>query len=273
MSVFRECPDPSTLAMFAEGALPRAARAEVLRHLADCPECPLVVGEMVRFLRSESPGTPSTRGRGAWWASWLAAAITALCVSVLVWQILSGGDPLQRVKNLAAKSASRPVEGQLAGFAYAPFSRFRSGPGVDLNVRYRAEAEGLIESRKTDARSLHAAGIAFLLAGDSTTAAEILSAAARAAPENASIWNDLSVVYIEQATVGDKRRFQSALTAADHARTLEPAMAAAYFNRAVALEHLGQRDAALRDYRTCSSLEPRSSWGEEARRRTAFLQR
>lgn len=271
MTIPRACPDPMTLALFAHGRLHGAARKEVERHLADCPECPFVIAETIRFLHSEAEKDEAERAPLLPPRWWLVAAVAALCASALVWQVVANRDALRRVKGLAAKSAVRPVEGRLVDFDYTPFSNIRSDSSIDPDIRYRAEAEELAESGRMDPRAAHAQGVALLLAGESATAVEILSAAAQADPQNETVWNDLSVAYIALATVGDIRHFQSALTAADRARSLAPTMPSAHFNRGIALQYLGQRDAALREYRTCSALEPGSPWADEAKRRAALL--
>lgn len=266
----RGCPDPSILAAFVEGTLEPAWRGDVERHVADCPECPLVIAETTRFLRSdeeeaEEGADPSLR-RSWWWLA-AAAAFVTLCVAG-VWQVVAKRDPLRRVKEIASESTIRPVEGRLAGFAYAPFSSPRSERRAPVDLALRAEVERLGEGAGTDAGALHARGVALLLTGDHDRALSLLEAATRDDPADASAWSDLSAAYVAAGTIGDRAHLLHAIKAARHA----PFSAAAQFNRAVALEHLGRPGEAVSAYQRALELEPRSAWRQEIESRIARLQ-
>lgn len=262
------CPEPSELAAFVEGSLDPSVRREVERHVADCAECPLVVAEAVRFLsdsREEPDADAVTSRHRHWW--WIAAAVAAavLCTPALIWQLSASRDSLRRVKQLASSSATRTVEGRLAGFGYAPFPVSRSaGPKRQEIVAFRAEAERLD-------RSQHARGVALLLAGDVRAAVTLLEAAAEEDPDDAELWNDLAAAHLAGGAIGDRAEFESALHAVDGATALDPALAAAQFNRGAILEHLGRPAEAVGAYRRAIALDPSSGWSEEAEFRVARL--
>lgn len=269
----RGCPDPSILAAFIEGTLDAPTRREVERHIADCPECPAVIAETARFLKTdveEADGESDPPPRRHW--RWLAAAaaFAALCMAG-AWQMEVRRDPLWKVKQIAAECKVRPVEGRLVGFEYAPFPVLRSDrkPAVDLALR--AEAERLNESSETDATALHARGVALLLTGEVRAALPLLEAATRLAPHNASFWCDLAAGYISAGTVGDPLMFSRARAAADRAVALSPSSADAHFNLAVAFERLGRGEDAVGAYLHTNDLEPSSQWREEVASRISRL--
>jgi tetratricopeptide (TPR) repeat protein len=253
----RGCPDPSVLAAFVEGTLDAQTRRDVERHVADCPECPGVIAETARFLEAgvdEAEGEPDPPPGRQWW--WLTAAAFAALCTLGAWQFVVNRDPLRHVKQIASECAVRPVEGQLVGFGYAPLSLPRAGrkPAVDLALR--AEAERLT--------SFHARGVALLLLGNVNAAVPSLERATRLTPDDAEVWSDLAAARIAA------REFSRALTAADRAVALAPSLAAAHFNRALALEYLGRRDEAIRAYQRAMNLDPR--WREEIASRIEQLQ-
>ncbi len=67
--------EPDTVALILDGRLGRAERAEVTRHLADCPICRAEVAEVDRALQR----VPVRRWQAA---GWLAAAAVVLAVAI-----------------------------------------------------------------------------------------------------------------------------------------------------------------------------------------------
>jgi tetratricopeptide (TPR) repeat protein len=261
MSTPRGCPDDSVLAAFAEGTLADDERLTVEQHVADCPECPGVIGETVRFLRDggdegSNRDEPPPR---SWWRIAAAAAILVLCLPAAFW-LVANRDPLSNVREIAEALPTRPVEGRLASFDHAPFEEFRSG-GLPRGetIALRAAAE-----RLRNANAPHARGIALLLAGDVANARRELEAAAQAEPRNAAIWNDLAVAHIAAGRTGGRTDYEQALTAADRAIALDRSLAGPHFNRGVTLAHLGRGTEAADAYRRATALEPTSPWSDEA---------
>jgi tetratricopeptide (TPR) repeat protein len=261
----RGCPDPSILAAFIEGTLDALTRREVEHHIADCPECPAVIAETARFLKTdveEADGESDPPPRRHW--RWLAAAaaFAALCMAS-AWQMEVRRDPLWKVKQIAAECKTRPVEGRLVGFEYVPFPLPRSDRKPTVDLALRAEAERLNEGGS----SSHARGVALLLVGDVNAALPFLEMATRLSPDDANLWSDLAAAYVATGS-----EFSRALAAADQAINLAPSLAAAHFNRAVALTHLGRRDEAVHAYRRALDLDERSEWRKEIATRVALLQ-
>jgi tetratricopeptide (TPR) repeat protein len=263
----RGCPDPSILAAFVEGTLDARSHREVERHVADCFECPGVIAETAQFLHAEAEeldGDADPPLRTPWWRV-ATAAFVALCV-LGIWQLAARRDPLGRLKELAAQSPTRLVEGQLAGFAYARFSTTRSDQKPEVDLALRAEAERLSEGQ-----SLHARGVASLVVGEVDSALPLLEAAARTSPDDPMMWSDLSAAYIAAGSYGDHKRLLAAVAAADHAIQLAPASPAAHFNRALALERLRRPEEAIREYERASALESRPEWREEIQSHISLL--
>jgi tetratricopeptide (TPR) repeat protein len=274
------CPEPATLAAFVEGKLDASESSVVERHLSECAECVSVAGEATRFLaegaeeQAESDADLPHGTLGTSVAA-IAAVLALVCFAALWWFITSRRDPLHRLRQAAAMSATRSVEPRLANFPYARFSQPRAGVSTERDEQdpVIAEAEDVAELRGRDARAWHARGVAALLLHDDASAARCLTIATSLAPEEASYWNDLSASEIARdGGRGDARTLQSGMMAADHALVLAPAFAAAFFNRGLASERLGLRQQAIDGYARALRLEPRSSWASETRTRMRRLQ-
>ena len=271
----RSCPDASVLAAYVEGKLDRRLRREVERHVADCPDCPTVIAETVHFLRNEvdeGEGDIDSPSRAPLGRFAIAAGVAALCVVGVVWQDVIKRDPLRSLKQTAANAKARTVEGRLADFEYAPFIVSRSGRKPAIDLALRAEAERLQKSHASSVRTLHARGVALLLTGDVPSALHVLDAVSRRAPNDAKVQSDLAVAYIAAGHGSNREPFRRALSAAEAAIAISPSLAAAHFNRAVALEHLGRPSEAVDAYRHVIEMESRSSWRDESLQRVAQLQ-
>jgi tetratricopeptide (TPR) repeat protein len=267
------CPDAETLSAFAERTLDDQRRKEIERHLADCPECPGVVGATVQFLSDDAENDGIEAGPRRQWR-WVTAAATlaAIAVPVVIWHSTSR-DPLRRLKQLAAATETRSVEGRLAGFEYVPFSRTRSDTHASADLGIEAEIARLSEQERTDAAGLHARGVALLLAGEAQAALGALASAVRADSRSAIIWNDLAVAYLAEAELGVGSASTRALEAASRAAALAPDLAAAHFNRALALERMKRPAEAMAAYRQAVALEPRSRWTAEAEQHVRSMSR
>ena len=143
------CPDEHLIASFAEGSLGDAGHTEVAGHVADCPACANLVGEIARHLRDgtseEVPeftlararrlGGDRLSGRMSFVPKLAAAAIAVVCVSTLVHFMgvdSPAAPPEDRVpdrttRNMGAASASLQVLSPAAGATLEP---------GDLDVRW-----------------------------------------------------------------------------------------------------------------------------------------
>jgi CHAT domain-containing protein len=101
---------------------------------------------------------------------------------------------------------------------------------------------------------------------------EALRAYANRTPDDATAWSDLSAALVQLGSRGnDVRPFLRAFAAGERALRLDPAHAAASFNRAVALESAGLRTHAITAWKDFLLLGEGGGWSVEARRRLQQL--
>jgi CHAT domain-containing protein len=113
-----------------------------------------------------------------------------------------------------------------------------------------------------------------LAAGAEARAIADLSAAAKLAPTDATLWSDLAASHLQAATAaGGAHELVPALEAATRALELDPALLAARFNQALALGHLGLWWQATTAWRHYLQDEREPHWSEEAAARLADLER
>lgn len=266
------CPVEIELAAFAEGALEAGATRRVAQHLARCSECREAVAFTTEFLREGAEPEVPVRRRGwpvdATWRRAAAAVLLLVSIAAATWRFLSPPDLLAPVRRAAAASPVRPVEGWVAGFDHAPFKEPRSTPTSRPSVEMLAATEEVEQSTGSNARVLHARGVAALFAGDHARAVTLLQQAAHAAPTNAGYWSDLAAAQLALGSVStDTTAFRQAVAAADRSIALSPSLAAAHFNRAAALDRLGRRGEATASYRRALAVEPPAEWRAEIFRR------
>lgn len=267
------CPEADILAAFAEGTLPPERRVEVERHVADCAECPMVIGDVVRFLAESEDRVydhpKPLMAYGRWW--FVAAAIAAICIPIAIRQTMTSQDPLREVRRIAVGQAERLYEGRLYGLPHARFRSPRGGEHGSVPIELRAEGERLAR-RGNNAEVLHARALAALLSANPREAARLLNGAIQLAPNDTAIWNDLAVAEIARAGLGDDIAAISALNAAEHAIALAPSIPDTHYNRALALEQLGRDSEAEDAYRQALAHERSDAWRAEIRGRLQRLE-
>jgi len=111
-----------------------------------------------------------------------------------------------------------------------------------------------------------AAAAAHLVLGDAAAAVQALEALAREMPSDATVHNDLAAAYLARAEEGGAGDYDRALRVAVEAARLNPQLAEAWFNRAVAAAALGRSDEAAAAVRRLAELEPTSAWAALLRR-------
>lgn len=149
----------------------------------------------------------------------------------------------------------------MSGFSWSPIVAKRS-----LNVNQRATAASVSaaigEDHSHDGR--HADAVADFVAGNDARALQLLLAIPEEA-RTAAMWNDLAAVQMNRAASGSASAIVDAIAAADSALISDPQSAEARFNRALAIEKLGLRDAAAEAWRRYLEIDPGSAWADEAR--------
>lgn len=276
------CPEPEDLAAFADGTLPRGARATIELHLADCETCREVLADTVSLSHEHLgptlfglPRRHVLRGGGA------ALALAASIVLILRIQpdLLPFGQSPDYARLIAAVGQNRTVEARLTGgFAYAPLKPTTRGARDLVNEDFalltaKSELEERAQATPTPANR-HAAALAQLVAGDADAAIAALESVVRDEPGRAAYHSDLAAAYIARGRTWDRRDdLEKAKAAADRAITLEPSLEEAYFNRALALEALGEVREAEAAYRRALTRNPQSPWSAEISMRLEQVRR
>src|SRR5579864_2242021 len=169
-----------------------------------------------------------------------------------------------RATVVEAAGALRPVEACLAGMPYAALRSSRRLSLDDPHLRRLAARLGRAASHRPSPEELSAWGFLLLLAGG--RAVPVLERAVVADPSDAAALNDLGAAYLDLASPEQPIPYLRALDAFDRALALQPALAAARFNRALALERLTLRRPARVAWQRYLQLEGESGWAAEARR-------
>lgn len=108
-------------------------------------------------------------------------------------------------------------------------------------------------------------GTAYLVGGEPARAVRTY-AAVPAAERDAAFWTEFGAAQLRTAEeTHDPSRLLASIAATDSALALDPHMEPALFNRALALEALGLSPVAIREWRTCLSLEADTRWAKIAR--------
>jgi tetratricopeptide (TPR) repeat protein len=269
------CPPPEILGAFVEGKLDPATRNRVKGHVASCSQCVFVVGETNLYLHHEGDDSDMEADephRGWRRTAAIAAAVAVVC-ALAAWMAEKRRDPLDELRRAAAAVPSRPVEGQLSGFTYLPYRTPRSDASQkDAILRLKAERIARMETT-TDPRAWHARGVAALMLRNNIVAIADLQRAVALSPREPTYWNDLAAAHLASGASGKASELRDALSAAARATALDPSLSAAEFNRAIALERLGDFRAAAAAYDRCADLDPASRWTSEVRIRQARLPR
>ncbi|MFN7976583.1 MAG: hypothetical protein U0P30_00515 [Vicinamibacterales bacterium] len=255
-----------------------------MSHLVICDDCREVVAMVAEApmpasvgpVDDHAVGRPRTVVYGA-----LALAASAL---LAVWvmrpvapaTVTDVTDPWPAID--AATGPTRPIEGRLSLVTrYTPFAApSRSATGASASFAAEAVASRLagavaVAPAGARAEAEHAAAVAALVAGHPADAVSRLDRVIADAPGSAMRQSDLAVAHLALAAIESRVHFTAALEAADEALRLAPALHAARFNRALALEGLGRVDEARDQWRAIAAdATDDSAWRAEA---TRHLQR
>ncbi len=280
-----DCPEPRQLAAFIDGALDARNRAGVEAHLAECEGCRAVVAGAVETvldldglprdagaMPERQPHAPSRRRTFLAAAAGLGVAAAILMAVFLPWPGASdpipGPDRPELAGLVAAIGDQRPFGPRLTGgFRPGPsWPVMRSGEstvGQNVPAGVRAEAARLAQ-RAEERPSLltrAAAASADLVVGRVDQAIAQLEDLTRERPDSAVFWTDLSAACLVRYTQGGDRGWaERGLEAADRALALDARLDEALYNRALALDLLGDADAARRAWRRYDTDYPDSPW-------------
>jgi CHAT domain-containing protein len=165
-------------------------------------------------------------------------------------------------------------EGRLAD---APWSAVTPGCGdrpIGAALRSAALAARRELARHVTPASLRNAAVSALVAGKVDLAIDELSRATDLAPQSGELWNDLAVARLLRAdTASEPHEVVLALGSTQSALRAAPALVAARFNRAIALDRLGLRSQAAKDWQQVLVEERDPRWRREAMVRSAALER
>ena len=279
----RDCPDDERLAQYADGALSGGERAGIERHLADCADCRAVLAETRAFHLAEPAAAPAstTPGhivpfRSRRWVTGVAAGLAAAAAIVLVVRVArpvwlfgprTDRPELQELIAAVATEPTRPVEGRLTGrFGYArppsatrgPSDRDRS-PEVSIAWAHIAKTAEAHDTPENEA----ALGVAYLALGQLDQAISTLEHAAARQPGNPQLQSDVSAAYYSRGRrQGRRDDLERALGAAERALERLPTLSEALFNRALALEGLGDSRSA-EAWNAALHAEPNAVWRQE----------
>jgi hypothetical protein len=278
-----ECPSLETIGAFVDGRFKDRERAVIADHLASCETCYFVFSEAARTrvtatasnvrLRHGYGGQVRTfvpRVSGRWVAGLAAAAMIVLAVNV--WGPFGPAADQRALDELVtAVGTARTFEARVTGgFAYAPVRGPVRGPNDASNLSPDVRIAIAEIEKQFAARPI--AATAALIGGDTTRAISILEASVEAEPTNPKLLSDLSAAYLVLAqrnnTEADAAR---ALALANRALENERLLPEALFNRALALQVLGQTGEARAAWTAYLTIDDRSGWADEARARLRIL--
>jgi CHAT domain-containing protein len=177
-----------------------------------------------------------------------------------------------------AAGPARLTEGRLsAGFAHGP-SRPRSAgerrPQIPRTIKLMSAAAQIeaLATQEPSSENLQALGLAHLALGDLAEAVTSLESALGYDPHDPQVLSDLAAVLLERGSgPGGLEEAVRALSLADEAVEIDPALAEPCFNRALALERLHLREAAIESWEDYARIDPHSPWTDDARKRSERL--
>ena len=177
------------------------------------------------------------------------------------------GDSLRLLFDAASHGQYRVVVARPNGLPYAP-ARDAGIPAPPSAAVLRA-AKDIVLTQHADR---HAVAVALLLTARPEDALNDLEQLASKNAASAAIWNDLSAARYEAAQRrDDPRELVRALAAADAALAVDRNAPEALFNRALILDALDLREAAVSAYRSYLAADSDSLWALEVRSRLRQL--
>jgi tetratricopeptide (TPR) repeat protein len=278
--------DAESLAAFVDGRVSAEERAVMEAHLAGCEPCYEALVEVTRTLAdvaapvASAPVASLPSSIIAPPRRWNRTVVVILATAAVL--ILAVGfwwaqrpTPLQTalVALADAPREARFSPGRLSvdreWKPVAPLLRGPGGDAVSLEVRSAAQAVTNLTAADRTGAALHARGLALLAMGDLDAAIDALErATATEGADLATTRADLSAARLARfRQTGNPADAQRALEDADLALRANPRAAPALFNRAAALDALGDREKSTAAWQAVLDADPSSPWSAEARRR------
>ncbi len=194
----------------------------------------------------------------------------------IAWQGQTVGAQAEATLQQVSASAGLTLDGRLTHLPAAKMAPVHRGddgndqPRLQIKATRQELERELIRRPTLDGhRTL---GRCYLAEGKPLAAFAHLQMAVQQFPRDAALHSDLGLSLLEVARTSPAAA-EEALDALDMALRLEPNLLEARYNRARALEMLGQWDEARRAWQDYIRRDPDSAWGAAARERLAFLDR
>ena len=281
-------PDLEALSAFVDGMATERERGDIETHLASCEDCFELVSEMIAVqvpiqtnLRTPTAAstlseTPFFRRKAPLFG--IAALATAAAVVLAVWMQPrpTKGTESGVALLVAAVGADRPIEARLSGeFPAVPYRGAERSTQATPNYALLAAAGELQQTaeREPTAENLHALGVAQLLLGEYEAAVATLDTAVAESPDDVSALSDAAAALLARGDAFDRAQdYPRALDAAERALGRDRSHAPALFNKALALEKMNVRDAAIAAWDDYLQIDGGSNWSREARDRRARIE-
>jgi len=280
------CLDAESLAAFVDGQVNPDDRSAMEAHLGSCETCTEALAEVIHTLeavqeRSETVSArraPIVAATSRWNRRFLAMLATAAALAVLAgtwwWRRPTPVEAALAALAEAPRDARLSIGRLSIDREWKPVTPLlrQAGPEINsLDVRSAALAITALTETDVSAEALHARGLALLANGDLDGSVDALARAANAnGGDGAVARSDLSAARLEQfRRTGNRDHAQRALDDAEVALRFNPSAPTALFNRAAALDALGEGEKATVAWQTYLNVDSSSAWSAEVRRRLA----
>jgi tetratricopeptide (TPR) repeat protein len=271
----RPCPSEREWDELAAGLIRDGKALAMLDHAAGCDRCAELLRASIDIFQPGGEAAPSAipRRPRRWIPFAIAAMIVAGLVGLNVLYFQAKNDPLQQLA--IAYTKARPMEPRIPGAAFGALEVTRGRGTGDRPAELTRIAAKIPEELERNPASpiwLHAKGRLALLESRPEDAEKALIESQKAGGQSSDLWIDLATASYELGIKNrDKGQFQTALDRLGRALEAQPENPAAWFNRALVLKELGQREAAADSLEKLLRIEPHGPWSEESRRRLAEL--
>lgn len=276
-----DCPNAEDIAAFLDGTLSTAAIDDLLAHSGQCASCYSVLSETARFRIDHAPSLSKTR---RFPASALLGLAALFILGIGLWTLGPASRWRERQQTEATLArlrallgTNRPSEARLSvDLPYGPVRpTYRSGtdPNDPLSrdlLLLVLESDNALGDRRSTER-LRVSALLNLVAARHDRAIALYEEARDLDPRSATSHSDLGAALLTRGLSSGRKDLSSALAELETASRLSPSEVAPLFNRAIALEALGEAARARSAWLQFLAREPEGPWAAEARRRLLEL--